>query len=61
MLYADARVPEYWIVNLPERCIEVYRDPKEAAYTSKSVHALGDTVTMQKFPDVTVAVSDVIR
>jgi Uma2 family endonuclease len=26
-LYARAGVPDYWIVNLPERCIEVYRDP----------------------------------
>jgi Uma2 family endonuclease len=60
LLYAAARVPEYWIVNIPERCIEVYRDPHEAAYTSKTVHAVGDTVTMRNFPDVQVAVSDVL-
>ncbi len=28
LLYTAARVPEYWIVNLPDRKIEVYRRPK---------------------------------
>lgn len=26
-LYARAGIPEYWIVNLVEHCLEVYRDP----------------------------------
>ena len=26
-LYARARVPEYWIVNLNDRMLEVYREP----------------------------------
>jgi Uma2 family endonuclease len=26
-LYAAAGIPEYWIVNLVERCVEVYREP----------------------------------
>lgn len=60
-LYAEARIPEYWIVNIPKRCIEVHRDPMDGAYTTTSVHARGDSVTMLKFPDVTIRVSDVIR
>jgi Uma2 family endonuclease len=60
-LYAEVGVPEYWIVNLVDRAIEVYRDPVKGKYTSKTVHARGDSVTMLRFPDVTVAVSDVIR
>lgn len=28
ILYADARIPEYWIVNLVNRRVEVYTDPK---------------------------------
>jgi Uma2 family endonuclease len=60
-LYAEAGVPEYWIANIPDRCIEVYRDPVKGKYTSKTVHARGDSISILKFPDVTVAVSDVIR
>src|ERR1700674_994220 len=27
-LYARARLPEYWIVNLVDRVLEIYRDPR---------------------------------
>ena len=30
-LYARARVPEYWVLNLNDRVLEVYRDPAPAA------------------------------
>lgn len=33
-LYARARVPEYWIVNLADRVLEVYRDPRPDASAS---------------------------
>ena len=26
-IYSRAGIPEYWIVNLTDRCIEIYRDP----------------------------------
>jgi len=45
-LYARARVPEYWIVNLVNRILEVYRDPKPDAsalygWAYRSVQSLG--------------------
>jgi Uma2 family endonuclease len=30
-LYAQAGIPEYWIVNLKDNCLEVQRDPEAAA------------------------------
>jgi len=30
-LYARARVPDYWIVNLVDRVLEVHRDPAPSA------------------------------
>jgi Uma2 family endonuclease len=32
LLYARAEFAEYWIVNLPARCLEVHRDPSPAGY-----------------------------
>ena len=32
-LYAAAGVPEYWLVNVRERCVEVLRTPSGRAYT----------------------------
>lgn len=30
-LYARARLPDYWIVSLPDGVVEVHRDPRPAA------------------------------
>lgn len=31
-IYAAARVPEYWLVDLPNRRVEIYRDPRGDRY-----------------------------
>lgn len=50
-LYAAARVPEYWIVNLPDDRLEVYRDPVPDparpsgwGYATTQTFARGDAV-----------------
>src|SRR3954471_11109316 len=32
-MYASCGVPEYWVVNIPGRCVEVYRDPQHHSYS----------------------------
>ncbi len=32
-VYAEAGVSDYWIVNVPDRCIEFFHAPKEGSYT----------------------------
>jgi Uma2 family endonuclease len=44
-VYAAAGVPEYWIVNVDAKCIEVYRDPKDDGFGSKRTYAIGDHVS----------------
>jgi Uma2 family endonuclease len=39
-VYARARIPEYWIVNLADRCVEVRRDPDPAEGRYRSVTTL---------------------
>jgi Uma2 family endonuclease len=36
-LYAQAGIPEYWIVNLNDRQIEVFRSPTEGEYQEKQI------------------------
>jgi Uma2 family endonuclease len=31
-LYAEADIKDYWIVNVQERCVEVFRDPHKERY-----------------------------
>jgi len=65
--YAAAGVPEYWIINLPEHVVEVYRDPTpdpaaESGHRYKSPMTLrpGDFVTPLAAPQVRVAVADLL-
>jgi len=60
-LYASCGVPEYWIVNLPERCIEVYTAPVGNAYAHVEKYGPGQAIRLGAFNDVEVRVSDVLR
>lgn len=46
-IYAGAGVPEYWIVNVVDGALEVYRSPDAESRTYREVKTLGpdDTVT----------------
>jgi Uma2 family endonuclease len=43
-VYANARITAYWILNLPERQVEAYANPSEAAYRQRIVYRESDTV-----------------
>lgn len=61
-IYAAARVPEYWIVNLRDDCVEVRREPdaKQRRYVAVSVARRGETITIAALPRVDVAVDDLL-
>ena len=48
-LYAESGIPCVWIVNLPERCVEVYSVPEGKAYKTKQVFMPADAVMVQPF------------
>jgi Uma2 family endonuclease len=43
-LYADAGVPEYWVVDVNARRILVHRDPADGGYATRSAHGSGEQV-----------------
>lgn len=55
-LYAEHNIPEYWIVNLQARTLEVYREPEGSRYQSKQVLGLDDTVRPLFNPEVELSV-----
>ncbi|MCS7209827.1 MAG: Uma2 family endonuclease, partial [Fimbriimonadales bacterium] len=66
-LYARAQVPEYWIVNLKERVVEVYREPEAdakavygASYRWREVLGVGAQVSLVSVPNVVIAVEQLI-
>lgn len=58
--YAAAEVPEYWIVDLAGRAIEVYRDPSAARFGSRTVHGTGAVISALLVPGLAVPVADVV-
>jgi Uma2 family endonuclease len=56
-VYAKAGVADYWIVNIPDQCIEVRRDPKGDFYQSIQTFRAGDVIPLLAFPAITFPVS----
>jgi Uma2 family endonuclease len=56
MLYAEAGVLDYWIVNLVNQTIEVYREPSGSTYLSNSTFAVGQSVHPLTLPNAALAV-----
>jgi Uma2 family endonuclease len=62
--YATAGIPEVWLVNIPERKIEVYQTPvgteADAGYKIKVEYRLGETLVPGRFPNAKIGVSDIL-
>jgi Uma2 family endonuclease len=58
--YAAAGVPEVWIVDLEAEVVDTYGDPAGDRYRSTRRLARGGTVAPVAFPDVALAVDDIL-
>jgi Uma2 family endonuclease len=59
-LYARAGVPEVWIVDLTRDVVEVFRQPSASSYASTQRIERGGTVAPVAFPDVGLAVTEIL-
>jgi Uma2 family endonuclease len=60
-LYAECGVPDYWVVNLVERVVEVHRQPRAGRYELMTVHPRGARLAVLAFPDVELTIDDFLR
>ncbi|WP_335337771.1 Uma2 family endonuclease [Nostoc piscinale] len=58
-IYADANIPEYWILSLSTKEIVVFRYPQNGQYTSVETIAEG-IITPLAFPDIQVSVKQLL-
>ena len=59
-LYAEAGIPEYWVVNCLAESVEIHRTPTGAGY--RDVTRVTDSsaaVSPQAFPDVTLGLAEI--
>jgi Uma2 family endonuclease len=51
-LYTEAGITDYWVVNLVDRCVEVFREPQPTGYQSRQTRRGDDPIHPLAFPDV---------
>jgi Uma2 family endonuclease len=60
-LYAEAGVADYWVFNLVDDCVEVYRQPQATGYKSLTTYRDDEEICPLAFDDVTLTPATVLR
>jgi len=55
-LYAKAGIPEYWIINIPEKQIEIYTNPKDEDYLNVTISKSGKVAFEKLEKEVVISV-----
>ena len=58
-LYAEAGIPEYWVVDCTAETVEVHRGPGPEGYRDVRLVTGEGTVSLQAFPDVALKTTDI--
>jgi Uma2 family endonuclease len=58
-IYAEAGIQEYWVIDLQNRQLIVFRSPHNGEYASKQELRQGD-VSPQAFPDIVVGIASLL-
>ena len=59
-IYGRAGVPETWVLNLPEDCIERFTAPGPQGYARHEILRRGDKVSPVSLPDLELAVDELL-
>jgi Uma2 family endonuclease len=59
-LYAEAKIPEVWIVNLPNNIIEVHQKPSNGIYQLAKIFKRGESVKSEILPDLNLEVDEIL-
>ncbi len=59
-LYAVSGIAEYWIVDLENGAVDVFRDPTPQGYRTTHRARRGETLRPLAFPELTIAVGEIV-
>ncbi len=59
-LYALHQIPEYWILNLADKSLEAYRQPKNGVYSEKTTFYTGDNITLSQLQNISIKIADIL-
>ena len=58
--YASTGIREFWLLNLQDDILEIYRQPEGPAYREQLTIPADGTASPLAFPDVTIALADIL-
>lgn len=58
--YAQAGIPEAWLIVLSAHAVDVYNDPSPDGYRTHRRFGPGERVTSRQFPALNVAISELV-
>jgi Uma2 family endonuclease len=59
-LYAEASIPESWLVNLPGDHIELHRQPRDGRYHEVRTASRSETISPLAFPNLALRIDDIL-
>ncbi|MGI4789699.1 MAG: Uma2 family endonuclease [Janthinobacterium lividum] len=60
IMYAQSAIPEYWVVDIPNRLLHVFREPSPTGYLTETVMTPTDEVRPLAAPDAIIRVGDLL-
>jgi Uma2 family endonuclease len=60
LLYAEAGICEYWILNIPKNVLEVRSEPVDGGYTRHEILKPGQTASPRAFPGISFKVEEIL-
>ncbi|MEL7142808.1 MAG: Uma2 family endonuclease [Cyanobacteria bacterium J06643_4] len=58
-VYAEVRIPEYWVIDLKVRSLIVFQNPQAGKYTARNTYTSGN-VTPLAFPDLSIPINQIV-
>lgn len=59
-LYANSGIVEFWLVNIPAECVEIYQQPSGDSYQNVQIFQRGQSIFVEAFPDVNFTVDEIL-
>ena len=53
-------IAEYWLLNVNDACVEVYRQPKNGLYEEKTTLQSGDKITLSQLRNISIKIADIL-
>jgi Uma2 family endonuclease len=59
-LYARSSIPEYWVVDIKNRQVQIFRNPTPTGYTSQLILTEVHSVSPLAFPEIVLSIGSIL-